>query len=355
MARAPTDPHKVMETPTSVATPVRAVFEEVAKLAAKQAPPLNFGHTTYRAYVIKKPLQGWPLPDAVLELLKNTRSSYLRYGPVPLVDKYDPKSGVVMMHIEKPCACGLRAAHISRQWYGIRFIPAMGEPSGVDDYEICTTTNGPLPELIHSRLLPNEPNYLDALLSVTRICATTKVCSITGTPAPGKETSLESFWLLNKLFFDQPEVEQYRFMSGLFRPELIQAYSLDQASSRFTKAYALLGLEKEEQVFIKRNPIAFAFPGYHFRKPELDTVLQELTEQEAISAQLAQSIATDNYRNAGQIFLTNGPIQGSTLTGETLRERLNARLHDGPTLYLMDVAAWKKTIDKTLAQLSLSY
>lgn len=308
------------------------------------------GDATFKVSLTKTPQTSWSSISA-LELLKVARRSYLRYGFVPALDAYDQKSWVYIVQVNYVCKCGQYEQHEAVEWFSFRFIPSSGVPEGVGDLKLCQTTTQPSLELLINKHLFQGAEVGDQLVSISKICTTHAWCkNSNGIVASHTGAIRKAFWLVNDYYFRFNQ--NAKFMTGIFQPVLVRALGNGPAAESFTPAWQMLGLAKASDVAINRKIISYAYPGYFLSVKPLRGLLARLVCEQ----QLAATWLDVEPAKLGELLTMTGQISAqSDLTGESLRELVDAEVPDEPELKIIEIAAWRRAITKSLDALGITF
>jgi hypothetical protein len=104
-----------------------------------------------------------------LKILKQARRSYLRYGNVPLLDKYDRKSLIYLVRAEYKVKIDKKTLPVE-EWLSVRFVPGYGKPLLTEDFAHCIANNKPLKYLFKKKLFPETKNFSRHIATLSRLC-----------------------------------------------------------------------------------------------------------------------------------------------------------------------------------------
>lgn len=322
-------------------------------------PPPGFVHDdgTYvtEVFIAKQPGITWAEP-LLRRIALRARRSYRRYGNVPLVDRHDDQSTILLVRTELT-----RDALFFEEWLSVRFVH--GELLGARDahrFLMCRSGTTPVVRIL-APLFPPEHTFLKRTAFISRIA---------GIPSPqtkdGKLTrtayafahAVSAFFLIT-----DRRGEQIDHLLGIYRDELIEhSLTIERQGRRvptFYPAHHIIGRNPSERVVIDRQIVAYEFPTYFFDIRKVEELLRELLRSGAISQDAlapyvggkrnVRSIEAgrprplDCFKNLGKLFAhSDGPILGSTLTGASLRALIDARVPDGPHLRIILRPTWRR-------------
>ncbi len=269
------------------------------------------------------------------------RKAYLRYGKVPLLDKFDKKSDVYLIE------CSAKQNGFKKpEYFSIRFVHAgKKNPYATEDFLHFGHKNISLESILKKHKIK--------LLSLVTI---SKFCRQKTKPTNLKFTKL-AFCLANKFFLEtRPEI---KYLTGLFRNEVINKSLTKNSLPEFTKANTIF----RSNLKINRSVSAYKFPGYFLNLPNLKLAIKNLENSRQISKptlnfylgkQLAAKIlSTGNLKIPEtkllpKLLLTSGHLKHSQISGERLREILNTEVNDGPDFYFLHKEPWLNSINKFL-------
>ncbi|MEK7560439.1 MAG: hypothetical protein AAB539_00590 [Patescibacteria group bacterium] len=308
-------------------------------------------------------------------LLLEARMSYARYGNVPLFDEYDYKSWIYLIRVRYTMHFPRRSgAKRVEEWFSARFVPAVPQPPLTPDFAECTYRNGSLVCRVAEKLLNGRAAKIEKIVTVS------KICGIHPYMADGDGAGLTAlsrhhrysaacFALINRHFFCDAAASAFRFLSGLFRQELIEksltmrSLTDGQRLPRFTPAYLLLDCP-ERDIVVNRPVSAYEFPAYFLDVKQLLQLLRRLIAKKIITyATLDGAIpvacdrdfvllledignAIPRLRHLGKLLARRGKLPHTRCTGEMLRLFIDVCVADGPQLQIMNVASWKNSIER---------
>jgi hypothetical protein len=331
--------------------------------APAATPPVTEQFFTYRipekqwdihAHVLQDVYSYAPIEPRWLETLTSARDAYSNYGVVPPLDEHDPKSCILLLEVVSPCPCGLAGEHTATEWYSMRFVPSDGRPFGHEDFSLCKTSVGSLRDAMQTRLFGGNPDFAAQVISIARICASSRRCSKSGLEQHRSGAGKACFWIGNDVFFKLPSSHKFRFLTGLFRPELVASYaSSNDTDEVFTPAHKTLRLASAHDVYLDRWGTPYRWPGYFLNLFELGYLLEELVLRKQLAGSIAADAKATNYKNFGAILLGTGPLLDSNMTHEELRSLVDNRVSDGPHMRIMDAAEWRTHIAHAVSLLRI--
>src|SRR3989344_1953175 len=352
-------------------------ISEIYKLAAQLPEPVSVFAVDLAMFEIfeakKMWEEGW-LSDALHRLVLVARRSYRKYGDVPITDAYDDKAAVFLCRATYPFVFpGLAKPIPVAEWLSVRFIPSDGEPVSTEDLDQYRYQNKSVGEwllekgekwaITISRLCgipryPLEPDENEAVVLPTTLAY-----------------SALAFILVNQAFFSCYPNLRHGFITAVFREELARKFlnitrEEKQWSFGFPNSSEFLGCTPDE-VGLRRELLAYRFPGYFLDIIKTFTLLKQLVEEKLLSAEslavylkrwnpgmetnewsYAESL--EQSEGLGDLLTLEGPIAGSAFSGEELRLRVDAAVPDGPQLRIMPIEAWRNQIENFLAEAGIA-
>lgn len=269
------------------------------------------------------------------------RKAYLRYGKVPLLDKFDKKSDVYLIE-----CLNKKHADKKAEYFSIRFVHAgKKKPYATEDFLHFGHKNISLDSILKKHKIK-----LNTLATISKFCR-----------QKAKQTNLKftqlAFCLANKFFLEtHPEI---KYLTGLFRNEVINKSLKKNNLPKFTKAKASLDFNLK----INRSVSAYKFPGYFLNLSDLQTVIKNLVNSYQITAPTlnfylgkrlttqilsGESLKIEQTKLLPKLLLAFGQLKNARISGEKLREILNTKVKDGPDFYFLYKEPWLNSINKFL-------
>lgn len=320
----------------------------------------------------------WKSPQ-LKQYVMHARQSYLRYGSVPLIDDFDIKSEIYITCVSYSIKNN-RVSYPVEEWLSMRFVPSNGKPEYTEDllYSLCE--DKPLIQWL------SESNFGGTRDAAKHMIAISRICSIPLRRIPAytykKNVSFPkklgytaiSFALMNKVFLDNLNFssEYYGHMTGIFRDEFIDNVLTVRTPERetvpdFTLGYKLLGLNNINALVFNRSAPSlypYHFPNYFLKIDELHRALAHLyfdgcLTQETFIHYMGAEADPDKWIHDVDYFkrissrlermlTVAGHLYGTSITGEKMRAVLDREVSDGPRLRIMNMDAWRNSIEKYL-------
>ncbi|MEK7074280.1 MAG: hypothetical protein AAB968_00775 [Patescibacteria group bacterium] len=339
----------------------------------------SFGEVLIQIYRVKNLHSSeWNSPQ-LKQYLMHARQSYLRYGHVPLIDKFDTKSEVYITRVLYSIKTD-RLSYPVEEWLSMRFVPSDGYPGYTEDllYSLCE--DKPLIQWL------SESNFGRTRDSAQHMIAISRICSISPRKIPEYKYEKDvlfpkklgytaiSFALMNKIFLDNlnPSLKHYKHMTGIFRDEFIDRVLTVRTPEKeivpdFTFGYKLLELNHVHMIRLDRSaPLLYPyhFPNYFFHIDQLHGALNNLYSKGFITQKtFIYYMGTeahpdkwthnlDHFKKISpklkNILTVIGPLYGTSITGEEMRTIFDQEVDDGPKLRIMNMDAWHNSIEKYL-------
>ena len=355
-----------------------------------QLPPSNHIYCAGKAVFYVYQTKGlynpeWTSPK-LKELVCECRKSYLRYGDVPQLDEYDPKSAIYLVRAVYPVDSVSResVSAFGEEWFSMRFVPGDGNPRLNEDMFYCQAFGIPVFRWVQDRLFNSADDFGGHVASMSRLCsipprrmhgAARSTSLLPQFPSKMRYT-FAMFVLTNLAFFeDMRKVKRIiRHISGMFREELITKVLSIPITEReniphFVSANAALGFDGRKNVTIDRSYPVYRYPGYFLRIEQVASVLYDLLRKGSISEDCLRHYFKDSCpqgevpaeatrfkphsHELAEFLTTDGPLHACGLTGEELRRIMNERVQDGPELKIMNMTEWEEDIQECKASLEL--
>lgn len=303
------------------------------------------------------------------------RRSYRRYGEVPVLDSYDEKSAVYLVRARyRNFFPGQQRYFALEEWLSVRFIPASGSPPGTSDFDECSYQGEgvKLQEAIKERLFRGHADFLDGVVTISKVCGIHPYYAAQqekdhGPPLAERHKYTDvCFALINKQFLEDYAGHPFRYLTGLFRDELIGKSLAVQAPTgeqlpEFTPAYATLGCAPSD-IRLNRDASTYLFPGYFLRADQMIELLAVYinteslplsalheyipveSEDELLSLARQPLRAIEGLRRLGML-LHGVPGTGGEV-GQKLRGLFDRFAADGPQLKIMERRRWNESIER---------
>jgi hypothetical protein len=294
-------------------------------------------------------------------LVLKARESYGVYGSVPLEDEDDRDAAVYLVSASYKQYVQDELVSF-REWFCVRFIPGNSTLAGM---EFMRYNNLPIAHLFRKRLLKRSRSYRD-VITISKICRILPTAFLREQVLHRLRFSYVSFALANlQFFFDVSRHHTYKYVTGIFREELIRTLIVPFGTEfvpNFVSGKKMLGLAETDILRVDEKE-AVHFPTYFFYAKDVVSLLSELIKDGLLSIDLVDKtigsrrsffaiskdpcFAMEELKGIGELFIQNGPLPGSKITGEELRSRVG-RLPNAPKLQIMSVPDWSKSINKLL-------
>lgn len=344
---------------------------------------------------VGRPLSSWKVDDAVIkiyrgkdlyevgwpsEILRNLiftarEMSNLPYGR-PIKDKNDDKSAIYICSATYPSLIGGEYLFVE-EWLSLRLTPGNGYPRGTGDLEIYTYRGESVENIVKNKLFQGRDDFLNFIVASSRMCgckpyfknkSDEKRMTTDFLPKKIKHTAL-FYSLMSKYFLtDYLYHLGSKYITTVIIDQLVdKVLSIDNGTERygthFTYAHDLLGVAPEE-IKLNRsvnNHYAYRYPTYFLNSEQLVKWLEDLTEKEIIARESVDHylkaevsfyeiirqphLDLNRLRNLYKLFMTEGKIFGSSLTGVELRNLSNTEVGDGPKLRITPIDDMASSIE----------
>lgn len=360
-----------------------------------QLPPyiqkISYGLNEYTIYKAKKEnTSEWDnmaLKRLVIECRKSYKDYY--YSQIPDLDKDDDISSVYLVGVSFPVVLKSSKTIIAKKWYSLRFVFPQQIPTEHSiDLEIYKVKNQNKEKSVIESIEEKMQEYKGIsqeeikkhIVIISRFCST-GVYIISDSPEvpPIIERHISqqkfhggiSFTLMNKFFLHETEKKSKDI--DLFVTQMHDILSdkvlafLPNGEKRnlsLPYAYQTLGVHASD-IHIDRKKYGlyiYRYPGYFLDCTELAAALEKLVLSKRVSVKtiekyletgtsfsdILKSPKIFHFRKFGDLFTVSGYIPGEQMTGEELREFLNAQVSDGPHLRLFNKETWGKIIAEYL-------
>lgn len=298
-------------------------------------------------------------------ILKNlvilARRAYGVYGTRASLDQYDRKAAIYLVRVLYQTS--ERDSARVEEWLSIRMVPGTGDPVGGGELEIFSYKGEKLDQVLASRLAREEGNrnFWKHVVSSSRMCGIHPYFTV---PERSRRLSIKHrftaicFPLIHIQFtLDYPPERSpysYRYVTAIIRSELaIKGLKVERGGKEFrplfTPAFEFLSVGKEE-IAVDRSIYAYDFPSYWFDVPKLISLFRELIAKGALTSESVVHYTggeignSKSTRHLGSLLTISGSIFGSGITGEELRQTIDARLSTIPELKITEYHAWNRAL-----------
>ena len=328
--------------------------------------------------------------DRLAKLVFACRRSFLRYGKVPLQDKYDDKSAVYLARATYNFyAPETKTEMPAEEWLSLRFIPGHGTPESTDDLDVCIYRNKPIKYWLLKHLTKSENKiyeHLDPFVTISRF---SKISPYFLNDKEQEEKIFlssrlnyigELFTLINHVFLQDCEKSNapFRLITCMLKPEIEDRI----ASSIHEKKESKLSLDSADKFFrwpkgsvkMLRGDLSFSFPGYFFGLQEILLALKKLIESKKLSHftllhyldtpltidQLIDLCQRDivaalyHTNNLSKMFFESGRLHKARIGGKRLRSMAEKEITGGPSLKVEHIDSLRKKVSTFLKNLSLN-
>jgi hypothetical protein len=292
------------------------------------------------------------------QITQEARKSFLRYGPMPLINEYDKNAEVYLCRaVDKT----------NEEWLSLRFVPGKDGAVLVEDLLQYNYKNIPISNLIADKLF-GEKNFHSKMVSISRICGIYPyVREVEKTNRAKFFTSLKyvarSFGLINKVFFSQHD---FVYLTATVRKELLKKVLRfnNKISLYLPDAHKIIGCASSD-VRLNRSLLAYRFPGYFLDILQLINLLERLIKEGKLSLDSVKAFikfykpnfkkklkekkyieVLKEIKGLEKLLLLSGIIPKAKITGEELRGLIAKHVSDGPILKIIPVSKWKKQLEK---------
>lgn len=300
--------------------------------------------------------------DPVLKnLVVLARRAYGVYGTRASLDQYDRKAAIYLVRVLYPVS--KRDSARVEEWLSIRMVPGTGDPVGGGELEIFSYKGEKLDRVFASRLAREEGNrdFWKQIVSSSRMCGIHPYFTV---PKRSRRLSIKhrftaiGFPLIHIQFTldysPRNPSYSYRYVTAIIRSELaMKGLKIERGGKvfrpLFTPAFELLGVDREK-IAADRSIYAYDFPAYWFDVPRLISLLRELIERGALTNKSVAHYtggeigSSKSTRHLGSLLTISGSILGSGITGEELRQTIDARLGTIPELKITEYHVWNRAL-----------
>jgi hypothetical protein len=299
----------------------------------------------------------------LLSLVKRARKSYLRYGSVPLIDGYDSKSLVLLVRATYFHKFNNKNVKLT-EWFCLRFTPGEGLPEITEDFLLSVSGKK---NLKHHIVKTFGLEHLKHFVSMSRICRITPSDNTGNFTLSANRYTLASFVLANRAFLSHNhQYGPFKYISGLFRPELLKnkfSVSLNgKKYPRYSAANNSLSIKGIGKIKIDRNFYIYSYPSYFLNLDGTYLCLKKLAAKKILTKQTLEVYLGHNCLSSmanfkshshklGKFLAAKGRLQFSKISGNQLRQILNKKVKDGPSLKIMKTSLWNKDINYIFSNL----
>jgi hypothetical protein len=331
---------------------------------------------TVTVYQAKKLQETFWCSSELKQLVGRARSSYQRYGAVPIYDAYDDRAAVFVAVIRYPVVLtGLSVMH--EEVVSVRFVPGYGDRPTIEDFEIFQVDGESLTEFLQHP--PHEHRaVLERLVSISRFCATSPqpvqvgdgfLQVATTKPLKRKATTL-AFIIMNYCFFSG-EGAHFEYISGVMRRELMASLARGSRVEAlwprcFPQADDFLMCGPCDIKLRRDTDTVYRYPSYFLDTRQLQEVLNEFIDTDRLSIASFKNIVGEEcitsshiisydafWPRAGSFLCHEGQFYQAAITGQYLRDCLNKRVSDAPHLHVGYVDFWRDLLQRSLSAFTL--
>ncbi len=295
--------------------------------------------------------------SAFFKLVSIARTSYHRYGPRELFDKYDEKAAIYLVHTTY--SKGDNNQELVNEWLSVRMVPGDGSFKGVGEPELYVYNKTPVTELIRKRMGYSKTQFWKHIISDSRMCGihpyAVRNNKVIKHHTEKHAYTAESMALMQIQFMVDypPQTIPYQFVTAIIKPQIRDKVIALQkgdvrAKPNFISAHKTLALPKGE-VGVKRGIYSYRFPSYWLNMDELKSLLRRLLNKKHITQKTLQHyLDTDSLDikeadiRIGRMLTVKGQLAGSNLTGAKLRSYVDMHVSDIPELQIIPIKTWRK-------------
>ena len=327
------------------------------------------GGTVFKIYRGKNLYESQWRNKAIKDLIYSARQmSNLPYGR-PLMDKYDAKSALYIGSATYPLLIGSEYFFVE-EWLSVRLVPGNGDPRGTGELEIYTCQGESVENIVKDRFFQGNDDFLNFIVASNRMCGCRPYLKnrldegrITADflPVKIKHTAI-LYALINKHFVEDYLVHfNSKYITGVIIDQLVDRsltinIGLNRYGVNFTYAHEVLGVAPDE-IRLDRSingHYTYRYPAYFLNIRQLvgwldDLVKKGILTTDSIDHYLKTKLHIseinkqpylhlDCFKNLHRLFLAEGKIFGSELTGAELRSLADAEVEDGPKLRITTIS-----------------
>jgi len=348
-----------------------SLVDRFRHLSQKTGKPLSSRKslgTVFKIYRAKNLYELEWLDGALKDLVfLARRMSNLPYSR-PIKDEYDSKSAIYIGSATYPLLVGDEHFFIE-EWLSVRLVPGNGNPRGTGELEIYTCRGENVENIVRKRFFQNNDNFLNYVFASNRMCGCKPYFKnkaderrLTGDFLSNKiKHTAILYALINKHFVqDYLSSLNSRYITGVIIDQLVDRaltteIGSDRYGTHFTYAHELLGVPASEVKLNRHinNNYAYRYPTYFLDVRQLlawlgDLVKKGMLTQDSVRHYLKTDVTFGemnvqshlhlyHLRNLYKIFLEEGKIFGSNLTGAELRSLADTEIEDGPKLRITPI------------------
>lgn len=356
------------------------VLSEVRHAMGMLPPPLvstTIGPLEFKLYRARRPFAHAWEHEAFETLVIAARRSYRRWGNLEPLDDEDAKSAIYLAHVSYPAEDGSETVH---EWLSYRFVPASGVPEGVKELMLFVSDAVPVLEVARKVLFLSSAHCEPFVVNSSRLCGVPPFLAHPGAPAPlpkkHRNTAL-AFALMNERFLEDCREMQlpFRYLFGIIQDDFIRkVLSVNNGPALFSPAFPLaepvLGLPPGA-IRLDREALSryvFRFPFYFFENGAIVAFLVRMFAEGKLTnasferyllhgADAARFLNGEGddprepLEGLDKLLGVDGPIEGSPLTGDSLRSLFNEAVPDHPslTLRITSLTERKKSVAEMIA------
>lgn len=320
------------------------------------------------------------LDDSLRHMVLSARQSYLRYGKVPLLDSYDDKSSIYLARVVYSYQ-GEEGTFPVEEWLSVRFVRASGVPEFTEDIKVGLYQNKPLAFWLQKKLLNDDPNALEKIMTVSRLCripprGVKGQGSPLSVPVQKNNFTALSFLFMMRIFLEEntKRGKLFEWYTALAKPELFQkvlAVSHSNIQLPFFSATKVLGIPEGEHVRVDRSLLSYQYPGYFLQLDELFSLLQKLIDMRRMTENTLHTyIGNTGYfqdfvelfhkmpyqeflplvSGLHRLFLGDGWLEGSRMHKTELRSLTDLCVSDAVGVYLSAASHLSHTVQQTVGK-----
>ena len=313
------------------------------------------------------------LSEEIKSAIEICRKEFLRYGPVPMFDKYDDNALVYLVRVEYPSLEDISL--MVEEWLSIRFIPSTGREEELEDFYVTSIGGKKASDVIESYIENKVNGIWNHSLSISRLCGVSpfsKDSFVNKDLLPRRQQfTAISFALMVKECMKECDKQDkdYLFFVSRFRKDMIEKmmyYNKDgnNIPLSFKTVHETLGLPENLLVTFDRDVWSYKCPGYHLDLNQLLDLFEYLVEQGHMSHETIKyytKFEGDFFKireknssyvslvrqlcSLGDLLTIKGDLHGSSLTGEELRRHVDEKVDDAPLLFLHPFDWWKEEVE----------
>ncbi|MEI6057440.1 MAG: hypothetical protein WCQ60_00530 [bacterium] len=289
------------------------------------------------------------------------RTSYRRYGPRDLFDKYDDKAVIYLVRARYPRGHVLGTdAELVNEWLSVRMVPGDGDFEGVGELELYTFNKVPIVDIFCKKNKFSKNNFWHHVISDSRMCGihpytvgNDKV--VASLPTERHKYTPECMALMQAQFMVDfpPQTTSFTYVSAIVRPEIRDKVitlrkGAHHITPNFISAHTTLGLTNDAKVVVERNAYTYQFPRYWLHMEELKTLIRRLLLEKKLTEKTLQHYlgehdidSLDGELALAKILVAEGTLVDAVLSGEGLRALVDKEVSDVPELQIIPIDSWR--------------